>query len=102
MGQFTGAWYGLYRGVPDQETLDTFKGFLKELEDIIQENGNKFSQAGDNPGAVDFLIWPWFERIGALKLLNPGESVVSPPHFFPPFPLFPTPPLPSHSPSEPF
>ena len=71
---FTGAWYGLYRGVPDQETLDTFKGFLKELEDIIQENGNKFSQAGDNPGAVDFLIWPWFERIGALKLLNPEAT----------------------------
>eukprot|EP00731_Ephydatia_muelleri_P001335 Em0001g1335a len=71
---FIGAWYGMYRGSPDQETLDNFKRFLKELEDIIQENGNKFFQAGDTPGAVDFLIWPWFERIGALKLLNPEAT----------------------------
>ena len=75
----------MYRGAPDQETLNDLKRFLKELEGVLQENGNKFFQAGDAAGAVDFLIWPWFERIGGLRLMNPGEEPPPPP----PQPLIP-------------
>ena len=27
----------------------------------------------DSPAAVDYLIWPWFERLDAIKILAPGK-----------------------------
>ena len=31
-----------------------------------------FLSGKDAPGAVDYLLWPWFERLGAVKKLKPG------------------------------
>ena len=45
--------------------------FLQKLEDAIKANQGGFL-GGDTPGAVDYILWPWIERIGAVKLLRPG------------------------------
>ena len=31
-----------------------------------------FLSGKDAPGAVDYLLWPWFERLGAAKKRKPG------------------------------
>ena len=36
----------------------------------------KFLSGEDVPGAVDYLLWPWFERLGAVKKLKPGEYIL--------------------------
>ena len=44
---------------------------IQKLEDAIKANQGGFL-GGDTPGAVDYILWPWIERIGAVKLLRPG------------------------------
>ena len=44
---------------------------IQKLEEVIKANQGGFL-GGDTPGAVDYLLWPWIERIGAVKLLRPG------------------------------
>ena len=48
--------------------------FIQKLEDAVKTNQGGFL-GGDTPGAVDYLLWPWIERIGALKLLRPGNAL---------------------------
>jgi hypothetical protein len=31
---------------------------------------------GDLPGMLDYMIWPWFERIGAYKTVAPDKFVI--------------------------
>jgi hypothetical protein len=31
---------------------------------------------GDVPGMLDYMIWPWFERIDAFKIVAPDRFVV--------------------------
>jgi hypothetical protein len=35
-----------------------------------------FTIAGDVPGMVDYMIWPWFERMEAYKIVAPEKFVV--------------------------
>jgi hypothetical protein len=35
-----------------------------------------FTIAGDVPGMLDYMIWPWFERMEAYKIVAPEKFVV--------------------------
>lgn len=37
--------------------------FIKSIKPVL------ISFTGENPGMVDYMIWPWFERIGMFKVL---------------------------------
>ena len=47
---------------------------IQKLEDAVKANQGGFL-GGDTPGAVDYILWPWIERLGAVKLLRPGTIV---------------------------
>jgi hypothetical protein len=32
--------------------------------------------AGDVPGMLDYMIWPWFERIDAFEIVAPEKFVL--------------------------
>ena len=46
--------------------------FLQRLEDILKAHKGGFL-GGETAGAVDYILWPWIERLGALKVLKPGK-----------------------------
>jgi hypothetical protein len=41
-----------------------------------------FTISGEKPGMVDYMVWPWGERLGALKKVA-GEQFVLPKERFP-------------------
>ena len=49
--------------------------YVQRLEGIVKAHEGGFLSGEDAPGAVDFLLWPWFERLGATKKLKPGWSM---------------------------
>ena len=71
--QFVPNYYKFYRDAQDEDTVAAVKKFIQKLEDIIKSHPGGFVGERDSPAAVDFLIWPWFERLGALKILAPSE-----------------------------
>ncbi|KAM3966348.1 glutathione S-transferase omega 2 [Aphomia sociella] len=55
---------------PDNVTEDDLASYHKALgfiQDHLKERGTKFLY-GDKPGYVDYMIWPWFERIVILDV----------------------------------
>ncbi|XP_059053715.1 pyrimidodiazepine synthase-like [Achroia grisella] len=68
-GPISTLFYKLLRS-PESITEDNFTAYHQGL-DFIQEQlkkrGTKFLD-GDQPGFVDYMIWPWFERILQLDL----------------------------------
>ena len=46
------------------------KTYLQKLEELLR---TQVFLAGEEQGAADLLIWPWLERLGALKLKTPSE-----------------------------
>lgn len=70
--------------MPESVTEDVVEAYHKAL-DFIQEQlkarGTKFL-GGDLPGYVDYMIWPWFERVLVMqkdesKLRIEGEKYKS-------------------------
>ena len=64
-------WFGVQKGLtPDgrakhwNESMDNVEAFERELS----SRGSAFF-AGDQPGWLDYMIWPWFERIDSYSLI---------------------------------
>ncbi|KAM3966349.1 pyrimidodiazepine synthase-like [Aphomia sociella] len=63
------AFYKLLK-TPDKLTEDNIVAYHQALEfiqDQLKKRGSKFLD-GDQPGYVDYMIWPWFERLLLLDL----------------------------------
>lgn len=45
---------------------------IGEIEALITSNGGQFV-LGPEVGAVDFLIWPWLERLEPAMVAFPGQ-----------------------------
>ncbi|KAF5288045.1 hypothetical protein FQR65_LT12095 [Abscondita terminalis] len=56
-----------------KEWLDELAPYFQELEDELSKRGSVFF-GGENPGMVDYMIWPWGERVG-LTTLFLGEKL---------------------------
>ena len=47
--------------------------FVTKMEDILSTQKYFWSQ-NDKPGAADFLVWPWIERLEALCTISTGKD----------------------------
>lgn len=67
---FTPVQITFYKAILSPETItdDVLAGYHKALnfvQDQLKQRGTKFL-GGSEPGYVDYMIWPWFERITVL------------------------------------
>ncbi|XP_052741767.1 pyrimidodiazepine synthase isoform X2 [Bicyclus anynana] len=56
-----------------EETISSFYKALDYIQDKLKERGTQYL-GGDAPGYVDYMIWPWFER---LLVLNKDDARAS-------------------------
>ncbi|CAG9561320.1 unnamed protein product [Danaus chrysippus] len=65
--------------MPDSITEDNLKAYEGSLQYIQNELKNRKTKflSGNEPGYVDYMIWPWFERIGALKKFDERAGIDS-------------------------
>uniref|UniRef100_A0A1B6MTK7 Glutathione transferase n=1 Tax=Graphocephala atropunctata TaxID=36148 RepID=A0A1B6MTK7_9HEMI len=76
-GKVTSPFYKVMTGV--NATVEEFEDVVKELvafDNELASRGTPFF-GGDKPGMVDYVIWPWFERIQMFKILH-GDQFVFP------------------------
>ena len=64
-------WFGVQKGLTQDgrakhwnESMDNVEAFKRELS----SRGTDFF-AGDQPGWLDYMIWPWFERIDSYSVI---------------------------------
>lgn len=65
-------------GNPDYD-LKPFNAMLDNLdlfEKDLKARGSKFF-GGDQPGMLDYMIWPWFERLEVFTLMG-GDKLQLP------------------------
>lgn len=74
--QFIPNYYKFYGNKADEKSTGELVKFLQRLEDILKAHKGGFLH-GETAGAVDYILWPWFERLGALKILKPGKALVN-------------------------
>jgi len=74
--EFIPNYYKFYGNKADEKSTGELVKFLQRLEDILKAHKGGFLH-GETAGAVDYILWPWFERLGALKILKPGKALVS-------------------------
>ncbi|CAH2006312.1 unnamed protein product [Acanthoscelides obtectus] len=57
----------------EQKTLEqwarVFVEMLQEFENELAERNTAYFN-GDTPGMLDYLLWPWAERAGVIKLMR--------------------------------
>lgn len=78
MFQVTTLFFG-YMRCPESVTDDMHVAYYKTLEFLQEElksRGTKFL-GGGHPGYVDYMIWPWFERILTMDGLD-GRMAIDP------------------------
>jgi len=78
--------FGFKRGEGSAKRLEHFQQSLKNLvsfEKRLAEIGTSFFHSDDHPGMMDYLLWPWFERIHAFNLVFQGEGLEFPEQRFP-------------------
>lgn len=56
--------------VRTEKIADFVKG-LKPFEDELKRRATVFFGGSEKPGMLDYMIWPWFERIPAIKKKMP-------------------------------
>ncbi|XP_052741768.1 pyrimidodiazepine synthase-like [Bicyclus anynana] len=56
-----------------EENISLFYKTLDYIQDKLKERGTQYL-GGDEPGFVDYMIWPWFER---LLVLNKDDARAS-------------------------
>ncbi len=49
--------------------MEDFHSKLDNFEKELKLRGTKFLGGNDRPTMVDYMAWPWFERIEALPLV---------------------------------
>lgn len=62
-------------GKPAPGSLDQLSAGLDVFEAELKRRGHRFFGGTDNPGMLDYMIWPWFERFESLQFLE-GEKFV--------------------------
>lgn len=75
--QFTPHYYKIFADKADDSNFTAIKDFLQKLDNVVKSHPGGFMGGGDSPAAVDYLIWPWIERYGALKILCPSKFLSS-------------------------
>ncbi|XP_021942861.1 pyrimidodiazepine synthase-like isoform X2 [Zootermopsis nevadensis] len=66
--------YKLFHG-SDIDPLDDILTDLDLFEKELTLRATRFF-GGDVPGMLDYVIWPWFERIDAFKIVAPEKFVI--------------------------
>jgi glutathione S-transferase len=59
-------------GKPDEDLSDAFDTMLENLdlfETELKSRGSKLF-GGEKPAMVDYMIWPWFERLEVFGILG--------------------------------
>ena len=68
-----------FRSAKDDAELraveEDFKAGLRLAEVDLEARGTKFFGGNDRPMMVDYMIWPWLERIPSLNRVVPGDRV---------------------------
>jgi glutathione S-transferase len=67
--QTTGAFYAIFRtGTPETiaELAETYFTKLEKIEKILAQSGKPYFR-GDKVGMVDYMVFPWFQRIPFMK-----------------------------------
>lgn len=64
--QFNGVITAYYKAINDPNALDDLAKGLDTFEAELKKRGTAFF-SGKVPGMLDYMIWPWFERIAFLK-----------------------------------
>lgn len=64
----------------NETVISQFYRGLEALQEELKKRGGKFL-GGDTPGIVDYMIWPWFERIGVLPKLGETRFNIEEPKF---------------------
>ena len=75
--QFSGHFFKTTFSQTDEKSVGEMVAYVRRLEEVLKQHKNGFLGGDDAPGAVDFLLWPWFERLDAVKTLKPGMIIVS-------------------------
>ncbi|KAI8040794.1 pyrimidodiazepine synthase [Drosophila gunungcola] len=65
--RFNGITSGFMKILTQNTGLDEFWTALDIFEQELTKRGTRFF-GGDKPGFVDFMIWPWFERLSVIEL----------------------------------
>ena len=47
---------------------------MEGLEKTLKGRNTKFFLGNERPGLVDYMIWPWFERLEGMTKLRPGSE----------------------------
>ncbi|KAJ6642445.1 Pyrimidodiazepine synthase [Pseudolycoriella hygida] len=64
--QFNGVISAYYKSINDSSALTDLSTGLDSFEAELMKRGTNFF-GGVEPGMLDYMIWPWFERIAYLK-----------------------------------
>ena len=60
-----------------------FINSMKHLELDLKERNTKFFDGNDLPGMLDYMIWPWLERIEILPMIFSDVKDLLPAEDFP-------------------
>ena len=71
----------------EEARLNFIKG-MKHLELDLKRRNTKYFRGEDLPGMLDYMIWPWMERIDVISMVFPQLKPLLPPDDFPLLVLF--------------
>ena len=54
-----------------KELQENFRNAFKFLETELEKRGTKFFNDNSLPGMLDYMIWPWMERLEVPSALHP-------------------------------
>jgi len=77
-----GPYYQVLRAGTDkekrEEPLKIISRVTGELDAELKARGTKFF-GGDNAGMLDYMVWPWLERLGVFNLIDKEVELASVP-----------------------
>ena len=67
------------------EALTNFQNSLLFLEQELKNRGTKFFHSKTQPGMLDYMIWPWIERVETIPKFHSKLPEIIPGDQFPNF-----------------
>ena len=67
------------------EGLTNFQNSLLFLEQELKNRGTKFFNGKEQPGMLDYMIWPWIERVETISKFHSTLPEIIPRDEFPNF-----------------
>lgn len=81
-----GLYYKLLFSKTDRVDISNqLRDSLKIFETEMNQRGTKYFNGNDRPGMLDYMIWPWIERINVFPRLFTEVSEIIPKNDFPKF-----------------